>query len=89
MNCQKPGLIDLARVHKGEILNRDAYAFFTGMQDGNPVWTKKINNRQPVFENQDGVGWCINVSYNEGLNRYLLTSEHTETHRGNLSIFDA
>ena len=89
LNCQKPGLIDLARVHKGEILNRDAYTFFAGIRDGNPVWTKEINNRTPVFENQDGVGWCINVSYNEGLNRYLLTSEHTETHRGNLSIFDA
>jgi len=89
LNCQKPGLIDLARVHKGEILNRNAYTYFAGIQDDVPVWTKEINNRKPVFENQDGVGWCINVSYNEGLNRYLLTTEHTETHRGNLSIFDA
>jgi hypothetical protein len=89
LNCQKPGLIDLARVHKDEILNRDAYTFFAGIEGNTPIWTKEIANRKPVFENQDGVGWCINVSYNEGLNRYLLTSEHTESHRGNFGIFDA
>jgi len=89
LNVQKPGLIDLARVHKGEILNRDAYSFFAGMQGEEPIWTKEIDERKPVFENPDGVGWCINVSYNEGLERYILTTEHTETHRGNFSIFDA
>ncbi len=89
LNCQKPGIIDLVRVQKDEILNRDAYAFFAGIQDENPVWTKDINKRVPVFENPDGVGWCINVIYNEGLKRYILTSEHTETHRGNIGIFDA
>lgn len=89
LNCQKPGLIDLARVHKDEILNLDAYSFFAGMKGNSPIWTKDIHKRVPVFRNPDGVGWCINVSYNEGLGRYLLTSEHTETHRGNFGIFDA
>lgn len=89
LNCQKPGLIDLARVHIDEILDRDAYTFFAGMKNNTPTWTKEINDRKPVFVNLDGVGWCINVSYNEGLSRYLLTTEHTETHRGNFGIFDA
>jgi len=89
LNCQKPGMIDLARVSKDQILNRNAYAFFAGIQDGQPVWTENIFDRKAVFENEQGVGWCINVSYNNGLNRYLLTTEHTETHRGNLAIFDA
>jgi hypothetical protein len=89
LNCQKPGFIDLARVPKDEILNRDAYTFFAGMQNGEPTWTPDINARKPVFENPAGVGWCINVSYNAGLQRYILTTEHTETHRGNIGIFDA
>lgn len=89
LNCQKPGKIDLARVHKDKITDRKAYTFFAGMENGKPTWIKDIMKRKPVFENPDGVGWCINVTYNQGLKRYILTSEHTETHRGNLSIFDA
>lgn len=89
LNCQKPGFIDLVRVPKDQILHRDAYTFFAGMQNGQPIWTQEINARKPVFENPEGVGWCINVSYNAGLQRYILTTEHTETHRGNISIFDA
>jgi hypothetical protein len=89
LNCQKPGLIDLARVPKDQVLNREAYSFFEGIKNGKPVWTKDVNQRKPVFENPDGVGWCINVSFNEGLQRYMITSEHTETHRGNIGIFDA
>ena len=89
LNCQKPGLIDLARVLKDQVLDRNAYSFFAGMQNGEPVWTKDVIQRKPVFENSDGVGWSINVSFNEGLQRYMLTSEHTETHRGNIGIFDA
>jgi hypothetical protein len=54
-----------------------------------PIWTENIETRSPVFENTDGVGWCINVIHNAGLGRYILTSEHTETHRGNFGIFDA
>src|SRR5688572_5490231 len=89
LNCQKPGLIDLARVRKDKVLDRNAYSFFSGMKDGRPVWTKDIKRRKPVFENPEGIGWCINATYNAGLKRYLLTSEHTESHRGNIGIFDA
>jgi hypothetical protein len=89
LNCQKPGLIDLARVHKDSILNQEAYLFFGGSKGDNPVWIKNLKGRKPIFENPDGVGWCINVSYNSKLKRYLLTTEHTETHRGNIGLFDA
>jgi len=89
LNCQKPGMIDLARVPKDKILQRDAYTFFSGMKNGKPQWTKNVRERKPVFENPAGVGWCINVIYNLGLKRYILTTEHTETHRGNIGIFDA
>lgn len=89
LNCQKPGLIDLARVHIDSIRYRQAYSFFSGLKNGGPTWTRDQKARKPVFQNPEGVGWCINVSYNQGLGRYLLTSEHTETHRGNIGIFDA
>lgn len=89
LNCQKPGIIDLARVHKDSILLKDAYSFFGGNLEDKPIWVKNINERKPVFENPDGVGWCISVSYNSKLERYFLTTEHTETHRANIGIFDA
>jgi hypothetical protein len=89
LNVQKPGYIDLARVPVDQMLNREAYEFFAGMNEHGPTWTRNIMDREPVFENSRGVGWCIHVSYNAGLNRYLLTTEHTETHRGKLGIFDA
>ncbi|MCB0689444.1 MAG: DUF4185 domain-containing protein [Saprospiraceae bacterium] len=89
LNCQKPGMIDLARVRKDMILDHAAYEFYAGITDGQVLWTKNIMDRKPVFENPDGVGWCMNVIYNVGLGRYLLTTEHTETHRGNIAIFEA
>jgi hypothetical protein len=82
-------MIDLSRVPKDQILNRNAYTFFSGIKNVKPIWSENILDIKPVFENANGVGWCINVSYNNGLNRYILTTEHTETHRGNLAIFDA
>lgn len=45
--------------------------------------------RKPVFEDPNGVGWCMSVSYNAGLERYLLSTEHTSSFQGNLGIFDA
>ncbi|MGW8317529.1 MAG: DUF4185 domain-containing protein [Bacteroidales bacterium] len=89
LNVQRPGIIDLARVPKDQFLDREAYEFYAGNNDGGPIWTGEIMHRVPVFEDSAGVGWCMNVSYNAGLKRYLLTTEHTETHRGNLGIFDA
>jgi hypothetical protein len=42
-----------------------------------------------VFEDPNGVGWNVSVSYNPGLRRYFLSTEHTETHVGKLGVFDA
>ncbi|HQK93126.1 MAG TPA: hypothetical protein PLD23_06455 [Armatimonadota bacterium] len=87
---QRPGAIDLARVHRDRILDRGAYEFFAGVDDhGAPHWTRDLSAREPVFEDPNGVGWCVSVSHNAGLQRYLLCTEHTETHRGKLGIFDA
>lgn len=88
--AQKPGIIDLARVPADRILDRSAWEFFKGTgEDGKPLWTDVLSQRRGVFNDSNGVGWCMSVSYNAGLERYMLCTEHTETHRGKLGIFDA
>lgn len=90
LRVQKPGEIALMRAHKTKIMDRSAYEFFRGLDGGkNPIWTKDLKSRRPVFEDRNGVGWNTSVSYNRGINRYLLITEHTATFRGNLGIFDA
>ncbi|HLT94300.1 MAG TPA: hypothetical protein VKZ56_07045 [Membranihabitans sp.] len=90
LNIQKPGKIDLARVPVANITDRSQYTFYAGRDsDNTPIWSSDIQKRKSVFENPEGVGWCISVSYNSALDRYFLISEHSETHRGNMGIFDA
>jgi len=90
LQCQRPGTIDLARVPRERILDRDAWTFFGGLDAASaPTWTEDLGERQPVFEDASGVGWNVSVSHNAPLGRYLLTTEHTETHRGHLGLHDA
>jgi hypothetical protein len=42
-----------------------------------------------VFEDSNGVGWNVSVSFNPGLKHYLLSTEHSETHAGKFGLFDA
>jgi hypothetical protein len=88
---QRPGAIDLARVPKHRQLDRSAWSFFAGRDaQGRPTWTTDLAGRQAVFEDREGgVGWNVGVSYNAGLKRYFLCTEHGESHRGILGIFDA
>jgi hypothetical protein len=87
---QTPGQIDLMRVPKDQIMERSQYEFFAGLDaQGNSVWTDNIAARTPVFQDANGVGWNVSVSYNAGLNRYLLATEHSKSWAGNLGIFDA
>src|SRR5918992_68239 len=91
LGVHKPGRIHLLRVDKGEMLrSKSRYEYFSGLDsNGEPVWSRDINAKEPVFEDPNGVGWNLAVSYNAGLGRYLLTTEHTESNQGNLGIFDA
>ncbi|MCA9218844.1 MAG: DUF4185 domain-containing protein, partial [Planctomycetales bacterium] len=79
----KPGRIHLGRVPRQQIMQRDRYEFFAGLNDkGEPRWTDNLADKQPVFRDDNGVGWNVSVSYNAGLGRYLLATEHTATHEG-------
>ncbi len=90
LNVHKPGQIDLARVPRAKLMERAAYEFFAGMDSQRqPSWTDDVRASRPVFEDPRGVGWCMSVSYNAGLKRYLLSTEHDTSFRGNLGIFDA
>lgn len=86
----KPGRIHLARVPQNNILQRDHYEFFAGLDAaGQPTWSARVIDKQPVFRDDNGVGWNVSVSYNAGLNRYFLATEHTQTHAGRFGLFDA
>jgi hypothetical protein len=88
--AQTPGAIHLARTPKGRLMERAAYEFFAGFDARRrPQWNADIAAKKPVFEDPGGVGWNLSVSYNSGLGRYILMTEHTASSRGNLGVFDA
>jgi hypothetical protein len=90
LTVQVPGEIALMRVPKAFLVDRSRYEFFTGYEtNGQPLWSKQFSNHQPVFFDKNGVGWNTSVSYNAGLKRYLLITEHTETAQANIGVFDA
>lgn len=84
-----PGHVHLSRVPQDAILDRTRYEFFAGLINGQPTWTTDLARKQPVFSDPNGVGWNLSVTYNAGLKRHLLTTEHNETHAGKLGLFDA
>lgn len=89
LKVHKPGALFLARAPQDRLFaGRDAYEWFTGTRDGMPTWGD-LEAKQPVFENPEGTGWCVSASYNPGLRRYLLATEHTESHASLMSLCDA
>ncbi|MBW2524702.1 MAG: DUF4185 domain-containing protein [Deltaproteobacteria bacterium] len=84
-----PGELYLSRVPSDEILTEGSYEFFGGLDTGgDPLWTSDRTEKQPVFRDANGVGWNVSASYNAGLGRYLLMTEHTLTHQAHLGMFD-
>jgi hypothetical protein len=89
-DVHRPGRVHLSRVPRRAILDRAQYEFFAGAdRDGRPQWSRDLAQKQPVFADANGVGWNLSVSYNPGLRRYLLCTEHTESHAGKFGLFDA
>ncbi|WP_143549125.1 DUF4185 domain-containing protein [Rhodopirellula bahusiensis] len=89
-DVHKPGRIHLTRVPKELVFQRDRHQFFAGFAtDGSATWSSNIEAKQPVFEDSNGVGWNVSVSYNAGLRRYILCTEHSQSHAGQLGMFDA
>ena len=81
----------LIRVPKGQITNRAAYEFFKELDtDGNPVWTNDISRRGAVFIFAGGCN-RLDVTYNTGIGRYLMTMKSRAKAGGlnQFSIYDA
>ena len=89
-DVHRPGKLYLSRVPKKDILRRERYEFFAGIDDeGQPRWTSDLAQKAPVFQDPNGVGWNLSASFARPLNRYLLSTEHTATHVGKMGMFDA
>lgn len=89
LNVHRPGALFLARVPRDLIFaGRESYEWFTGLQDGQPTWGL-LSAKKPVFENAAGTGWCVSASFNPGLGRHLLATEHTISHASVLGLWDA
>jgi hypothetical protein len=90
-DVHRPGAVFLSRVPKDRILEREAYEFFAGRDGQNAArWSADLGEKRSVFADAgNGVGWNLSVSYNAGLRRYILCTQHTAIAEGNLGIFDA
>jgi len=87
LNVHQPGALFLARVPKDRsFASRESYEWFSGWHKGEPTWGL-LSAKKPVFENTVGTGWC--VSFNPGLGRYFLATEHTVSHSSVLGVWDA
>ena len=84
-----PGNIFLLRVRMDRLMEREAYEFFSGFKNQKPEWSKDVNAKKPVFSDMNGIGSPIGISYNSGLKRYLLTTEHSTPESGMIGVFDA
>ena len=84
------GKIDLARIPANDMMNIAALEFFAGLDDcGAAQWSTDPVLRRPVFEDPNGVGWTVSATYNAGLKRYILITEHGTTADGQIGMFEA
>lgn len=77
-----PRNLALARVHKDHILDKSRYEYFTGIKKNTPTWTSKMKERGSTIqfpaagpgEEWMWASWFPSVVYNEGLDKYIMTS---------------
>lgn len=69
----------MARVNKNRISDRNEYEFLESVDlNGNPVWTKDIDERGAVFKHP-AMCYRSGVTYNHGLKRYLWCQVHPDS----------
>lgn len=89
----------LARVSNGQVLQRDAYRYFAGLDpDGRPIWSSDEKQMRPIFTDRNtsrpGCGGRCNmtiplndVTYDPGIQRYIATAQGDSI--GQTSFYDA
>lgn len=92
-NVQKPGRISLIRCKKQTLEELSRYQYFAGLnKDGNPAWSDRVDDRKPVFrDNENGV-MRTSVIYNRGIGRYILITQQVSRHhheKGHIGIYES
>ena len=81
------------RVPKDRMTERAAYEFFAGYDEqGRPTWTDGVAERAPVFSDPVNGVMRTSVSYNAGIDRYLLITQQVSRAmdaNGHIGIYDA
>jgi len=81
----------LLRVQQNKITDKEAYRYFAGTDEqGVPVWSRDIKNRQPVFTYPGGCN-RLDVTYHPGIQRFLMTMRSRAIAGGvnHFSIYEA
>src|SRR5690606_30450853 len=85
--------IALFRAPRDRMSDRSAYEFFAGLDArGEPRWTREIARRRPAFSDERNGVMRTSVSYNPGLRRYLLITQHVSRFRergARMGIYEA
>lgn len=85
-----PGELTLMRAPENRLVELAAWEFFTGLDGaGRPRWTHDVASRQPAWQDRDGGVGTVSAAWHPRLRRYLIITEHTESHRGNIGIYEA
>jgi len=85
-----PGELALIRVPRGDIPRLEHFEYFAGTDAaGKPRWSFDVAERRPVWTDPVNGMRHPAVHYNPGLDRYVLTGEHTASGSGNIAIYDA
>ncbi len=79
---EKSNLLNMARVKKGDILNRSRWEFFAGFDNSlKTQWTKDIRKRGVVHTFPEGWGfysWSPSVVWNKGLGLFIMAVAGTQ-----------
>lgn len=91
-DVQLPGAVALLRAPRARLAEPDAWEHFAGLEDGEPVWTRRLEGREPVFSDERNGVMRTSVSYDPRLERYLLITQQVSRFRdggGRIGIYDA
>ncbi len=81
----------LLRVPKSaDPMRKENYEYFAGTDGGGKAsWTKSPAGLKAVLTDPNGVGWTVSATYVKSLDRFFLITEHEQSQRGKLGVFES